>query len=88
MSNEVILPYDCSRYGLRDDVKDLLLKMEDSDSLAEIIKLAIHCDNYLFERSQERRAHDTRFSPGTKVPSSSTTSMKHNDTSAPMQVDH
>lgn len=78
---------DCFRYGLRDDVKDLLLTMEDSDSLAEIIKSAIRCDNRLFERRQERRARDVRFSLPTQVPTPSTTSVEHSDAATPMQVD-
>ena len=78
---------DCFRYGLRDDVKDLLLTMEDSDSLAEIIKSAIRCDNRLFERRQERRARDTRSPPPTQVSSSPKTLMEQNEIATPMQVD-
>lgn len=43
------------RWGLRNDVKDLLLTMEDPRSLSEAISQAIRCDNQLFERRAERR---------------------------------
>jgi hypothetical protein len=40
---------DQFRYGLQDDVKDLLLTMEDPDNLNEAIMQAVKCDNCLFE---------------------------------------
>ena len=44
------------RWGLRDDVKDLLLNLPDPITLSEAITQAIRCDNRLFERRQERRS--------------------------------
>lgn len=44
------------RWGLRDDVKDLLLNLPDPTTLSEAITQAVRCDNRLFERRQERRS--------------------------------
>jgi hypothetical protein len=41
---------DQFRYGLRDDVQDLLLTFTDPSSFSEAITQAIWCDNRLFER--------------------------------------
>jgi hypothetical protein len=47
---------DLFRYGLRNDVKNLLLTFhEEPKSLAEAISRAIGCDNRLFERRSERQ---------------------------------
>ena len=47
---------DQFRYGLRNDVKDLLLTFhEDPKSLTEAISRAVRCDNRLFERRSERQ---------------------------------
>ena len=44
------------RYGLRNDVKDLLLTFpEEPKSLTEAIRRAVRCDNRLFERRSERQ---------------------------------
>jgi uncharacterized protein len=44
------------RFGLRSDVKDLLLTFpEDPKSLTEAISRAVRCDNRLFERRSERQ---------------------------------
>ncbi|KAH7281930.1 hypothetical protein KP509_35G004000 [Ceratopteris richardii] len=43
------------RWGLRDDVKDLLLTMPEVKTLNEYIMQAIQCDNRLFERKQEKQ---------------------------------
>ena len=43
-------------YGLRNDVKDLLLTFpEEPKSLIEAISRAVRCDNRLFERHSERQ---------------------------------
>ena len=43
------------RYGLHNDVKDLLLTFpEDPKSLTEAIGREVRCDNRLFERRSER----------------------------------
>ena len=47
---------DQFRYGLRNDVKDLLLTFhEDPRSLTEAVSRAVRCDNRLFERRSERQ---------------------------------
>jgi hypothetical protein len=46
---------DQFRCGLRDDVQDLLLTFTDPSSFSEAINQAIQCDNYLFERRQEKK---------------------------------
>jgi hypothetical protein len=46
---------DQFRYGLRDDVQDLLLTFADPSSFSEAITQAIRCDNHLFERRQEKK---------------------------------
>ena len=43
------------RWGLRDDVKDLMLTMPKVYTLNKFILQFIECDNRLFERRQERR---------------------------------
>ena len=56
----------------------------DLGSLAEIIKSEIRCDNWLYERRQERRDRDTRLCPPTQVPTSPTTFMDHTEIATPM----
>jgi hypothetical protein len=46
---------DQFRYGLRDDVQNLLLTFTDPSSFSEAITQAIQCDNRLFERRQEKK---------------------------------
>ncbi len=46
---------DQFRYGLRDDVQDLLLTLADPSSFSEAITQAIRCDNRMFERRQEKK---------------------------------
>lgn len=43
------------QWGLRDDVKDLLLTMPDPTNLNEAISQAVRCDNRLFQRRQDKR---------------------------------
>lgn len=43
------------QWGLRDDVKDLLLTMPDPVTLNEAISQAVRCDNRLFQRRQDKR---------------------------------
>ena len=43
-------------YGLRDEVKDLLLSLPDPTTLSEAISQAVKCDNRLYERQQDKRA--------------------------------
>jgi hypothetical protein len=46
---------DQFRFGLRDDVQDLLLTLPDPSSFSEAITQAIRCDNRLFERRREKK---------------------------------
>ncbi len=46
---------DQFRYGLRDDVEDLLLTLANPSSFSEAITQVIRCDNRLFERRQEKK---------------------------------
>lgn len=46
-------------WGLRDDVKDLLLSMTDPETLDKAISQAVRCDNRLFQRRQDKRTLTT-----------------------------
>jgi len=50
-------------WGLKDDVKDLLLSLPDPQTLNEAISQAVKCDNRLFQRRQDQRPRHqtTRF---------------------------
>lgn len=52
-------------WGLRDDVKDLLLSLPDPRTLNEAISQAVKCDNRLFQRRQDQRSrqHTVRHAP-------------------------
>jgi hypothetical protein len=72
------------RYGLKDDVKNLLITMPKVDTLEELISQAITCDNRLFELRQERRSswrNDGVFIPRPKSPENRSTRPE------PMQID-
>jgi hypothetical protein len=72
------------RYGLRDDVKNLLITMPKVDTLEELISQAIICDNRLFELRQERRSswrNDGAFSAFSRGPEN------HSTGPEPMQID-
>ncbi len=71
------------RWGLRDDVKDLLLNLPDPMTLSEAITQAVRCDNRLFERRQERRSSSGPFRVDATIP------MRQNNVSKPepMQID-
>ncbi len=43
-------------WGLRDDVKDLLLSFSDPQTLNEAISQVVKCDNRLFQRRQDQRS--------------------------------
>jgi hypothetical protein len=71
------------QFGLRGEVKDLLLTLPDPTTLSEAITQAVRCDNRLYERRQEKRLqplHDHRPTPS---PSFNPSPYKNN----PMQVD-
>ncbi|KAH9534162.1 hypothetical protein CY35_18G092400 [Sphagnum magellanicum] len=46
---------DQFRYGLHDDVQDLLLTLAYPSSFSEAITQAIRCDNHLFKHRQENK---------------------------------
>ena len=72
------------RYGLRDDVKNLLITMPKVDTLEELISQAIVCDNRLFELRQERRSswrNDGAFTACPRSPEN------HSTGPEPMQID-
>ncbi|CAG8822521.1 25852_t:CDS:2, partial [Racocetra persica] len=72
---------DQFRIGLKNDVKDLLLTMEDPTSLNDAIAKAVRCDNRLFERRRERQGHS--LDRGDSVSNYSRSSL----TPEPMQID-
>jgi hypothetical protein len=43
-------------WGLRDDVKDLILYIHDPQKLNEAISQAVKCDNWLFQCCQDQRS--------------------------------
>ena len=56
------------RYGLQNDVKDLLLTFpEEPKSLTEAISRAVRCDNQLFERRSERQIQLPRPKAGAHI---------------------
>jgi hypothetical protein len=73
------------RWGLRDDIKTLLLNLPKPTTLSEAITQAIDCDNRLFEQRQERRllfgSYRADYTAPTRQTSSSTS------TPEPMQID-
>jgi hypothetical protein len=83
---------DLFRYGLRNDVKDLLLTFhEEPKSLTEAISRAVRCDNRLFERRSERqqflrpRGDQTYASIVASPPSNPIQTI--NDAPTPMEID-
>jgi len=84
---------DQFRYGLRDDVQDLLLTLADPSSFSEAITQAIQCDNRLFECRQEKKvtsnAHLWNSRPTTLplVPQTTPVARPASFGLAPMQID-
>ena len=82
-------------YGLRNDVKDLLLTFhEDPRSLTEAVSRAVRCDNRLFERRSERqlmsrqKTDQTYASIVASTPTSTTqTHMIPSSGPSPMEID-
>ena len=71
-------------WGLRDDVKDLLLSLPDPQTLNEAISQAVKCDNRLFQRRQDQRSrHQTTRHGATMSASSSNSHLETED----MQID-
>jgi hypothetical protein len=73
------------RWGLRNDIKTLLLNLPKPTTLSEAITQAIDCDNRLFKQRQERRllfgSYRADYTAPTRQTSSSTSTPK------PMQID-
>ena len=71
-------------WGLRDDVKDLLLSLPDPQTLNEAISQAVKCDNWLFQRRQDQRSrHQTTRHGATMLASSLNSHLETED----MQID-
>ena len=73
------------RWGLRDDIKTLLLNLPKPTTLSEAITQAIECDNRLFEQRQERRLLFGSYRADYAAPSRQMTS--NTSTLEPMQID-
>ena len=80
------------RYGLRNDVKDLLLTFpEEPKSLTEAISRAVRCDNRLFERRSEHQIQLPRPRPEPTYASVAARPFSHDvpqaNTPTPMEID-
>lgn len=73
------------RWGLRDDIKTLLLNLPKPTTLSEAITQAIDCDNRLFEQRQERRLLFGSYRADYATPIHQTSS--NTSTAEPMQID-
>lgn len=76
------------QWGLREDVKDLLLTLNDATSLSEAITQAVKCDNRLFLRRQEKKSSLFNHPP-VVASSTSPSNNEFNDVKVcdPMQID-
>jgi hypothetical protein len=75
------------RFGLNDDVKDMLLHYDHPDTLDAAISLAIQIDNRLFERKQERFHSMNANANETQTLQRRVTTTKPLDQSTPMEID-
>jgi hypothetical protein len=73
------------RWGLRDDIKTLLLNLPKPTTLSEAIIQAIDCNNRLFEQRQERRLLFGSYRGDYTTPTHQTSSST--STPEPMQID-
>ena len=73
------------RWGLRDDIKTLLLNFPKPTTLSEAITQVIDCDNRLFEQQQERRLLFGSYRREYAAPARQTPS--NTSTPEPMQID-
>jgi Retrotransposon gag protein len=71
-------------WGLRDDVKDLLLSLPDPRTLNEAISQAVKCDNRLFQRRQDQRSRQYTIR---HAPTMSASSLNTNSEAEDMQID-
>lgn len=75
-------------WGLRDDVKDLLLTLPDPQTLNEAISQAVKCDNRLFQRRQDQRSWISSRQDTTRHASTmSASSMNSHSDIEDMQID-
>jgi hypothetical protein len=73
------------RWGLRDNIKTLLLNLPKPTTLSEASTQAIDCDNRLFEQRQERRLLFGSYRADYTAPSGQTP--PSTSTLEPMQID-
>ncbi len=84
---------DQFRYGLHDDVQDLLLTLADPSSFSETITQAIRCDNRLFERREEKKVTsnaqlwNSRPTTFPSIPQTTPVARPASFGPAPMQID-
>lgn len=71
-------------WGLRDDVKDLLLSLPDPRTLNEAISQAVKCDNRLFQRRQDQRSRQNVIR---QPPTMSASSLNSPSEAEDMQID-
>jgi hypothetical protein len=75
-------------WGLRDDVKDLLLALPDPQTLNEAINQAVKCDNRLFQRRQDQRSWTfTKQRTGNSYSAASTNTLLPHSGVEDMQID-
>jgi retrotransposon gag protein len=71
------------RYGLNDDIKDMLLHFDHPRTLDSAVTLAIQMDNRLFERRQEK----SLFRPSPTIPQSRQPQVVDSTPTIPMDLD-
>lgn len=71
-------------WGLRDDVKDLLLSLPDPQTLNEAISQAVKCDNRLFQRRQDQRP---KYQTSRYTTSMSANNLSSHSEAEAMQID-
>jgi len=75
-------------WGLKDDVKDLLLTLPDPQTLSEAISQAVRCDNRLFQRRQDQYSGTSSRQLTTRyAPTISANSVRSNSEVEDMQID-
>ena len=75
-------------WGLRDDVKDLLLTLHDPETLNEAISQAVKCDNKLFQQRQDQRSWTSSRQDTTRhAPTLSASSLNSHSDVEDMQID-
>ena len=75
------------QYGLRENIKDLLLTMSDPSTLTEAIHQAVKCDNRLFERQQQRNTTPFYYSSPRPARPIVLPSQENSQRDDPMRID-